>query len=101
VVRVILLRVFVPSQSGHAIQRVIGPRRNLTFYIKHSRAGQARLEPSLPKPALPEELKVDNLMIKAKPFVEWSAYFEGLKAKKESEDALRPHSISSTGSWEN
>lgn len=84
--------------KGHRTKKVL--LKNETFYIKHTRTGQARLEPSLPKDALPEELHAGNLLVKAKPFVEWAAYFEGLEAKKESEDLKGTRSVGSTESWE-
>lgn len=84
--------------KGHQAKKVL--LKNLSLYINHTRVGQAHLKPSLPKSFLSAELEVEDLMIKAKPFVEWSAYFEGLKAKKESEDASGTCSVGSSESWE-
>jgi hypothetical protein len=68
-----------------------------TFYIKLSRAGQARFEPSLPKFKMPAVLDVDDLLRKQKPFVEWSADFSGLKAQHPMEPVGSDGSVQS---WE-
>jgi hypothetical protein len=52
-----------------------------TFYIKHTRVGQAHFGPNLVRSFLPEMVEVSDLATKTKQFVEWSAYFFGLKAK--------------------
>jgi hypothetical protein len=41
---------------------------------------------------MPEELEVEDLLGKEKAFVEWSAYFGGLKAKRQAE--LTPNACS-------
>jgi hypothetical protein len=69
-----------------------------TFYIKHTRAGQARFEPSLARSFLPEELEAADLLGKEKAFVEWSAYFGGLQAKRLLEQS--PSSGGSMEAWE-
>jgi hypothetical protein len=69
--------------KSHRTKKVL--LSNETFYIKHTRVGQARFEPSLPRHMLPEEIEVEDLLEKSKPFVEWSAYLEGIRARKESE----------------
>jgi hypothetical protein len=80
--------------KGHRQKVLI---ENNTFYIKHSSAGQARFEPSLPKNLMPDVLEVEDLMSKDKHFVEWSAYFSGLKAKGLAEP---PGSSGTAKSWE-
>jgi hypothetical protein len=71
-----------------------------TFYIKHSRAGQARFEPNLPRTLMPEEIEVEDLLGKEKVFVEWLAYFAGLKAKRQAELTPNARSGGSLEPWE-
>jgi hypothetical protein len=67
--------------KGHRAKKVL--LRNNTFYIKHTRAGQARFEPSLAWLLISDNQDVDDLLSKDKAFVEWAAYFGGLQAKAE------------------
>jgi hypothetical protein len=64
--------------KGHRAKKVL--LMNDMFYIRYTRAGQACFEPSLPKKFLPKELEVEDLPDKSKPFVEWLAYFERIRA---------------------
>jgi hypothetical protein len=85
--------------KGHRTKKVLLARR--TFYIKNTRTRQARFEPSLPKSLLPEELEVEDLLGKERPFVEWSPYFSGLLVAKEAKSqSLMLYGNSSPGSWE-
>jgi hypothetical protein len=86
-----------------ATPRVIGLRVLLnrgTFYIKHTQAGQARFEPSLTWCLLPEELEAADLLRKDKAFVEWSAYFGGLQAKRLIKQSPSRCSGGSMEAWE-
>jgi hypothetical protein len=49
---------------------------------------------------MPEEIEVEDLLGKEKVFVEWSAYFAGLKAKQQAELTPNARSGGSLESWE-
>jgi hypothetical protein len=73
------------NAKGHRTTKVLLASK--TFYITLPRAGQARFEPSLPRNMLPADMEVEDFLDKSKPLVEWSAYFEGLRARKASKDS--------------
>jgi hypothetical protein len=82
--------------KGHRTKKVL--LRNNTFYIKHTRAGQARFEPSLARLLISDSQDVEGLLERDMAFVEWAAYFGGLRAKAEHSPNAR--SSGSLESWE-
>jgi hypothetical protein len=83
--------------KGHRTKKVL-LRKNNTFYIKHTRAGQARFELSLARLLISDNQDVESLLGKDMAFVEWAAYFGGLQAKAEHSPNAR--SSGSLESWE-
>jgi hypothetical protein len=87
------------SVKGHKSAKV-----NLlgeTLYVKHSRNGHARLEPSLPVLLLTDDMPLVEMLSKELSLEVWTAHFESLKAERA--DAVKRSSTSSFGSgspWE-
>jgi hypothetical protein len=50
-----------------------------TLYVKHSRNGHARLDPSLPTFLLPDDVSVADMLLKEHSLEVWTAHFKSLK----------------------
>jgi hypothetical protein len=81
------------SVKGHKAKVNLIPE---TLYVKHSRQGHARLEPSLPVSLLADETVLVEMMGKDLSLEIWTAHFDSLKA--EAAGALKRSSHSSHGS---
>jgi hypothetical protein len=70
-----------------------------TLYVKHTRNGHARLEPSLSVNLLPDDVMVAELLGQQNSLEVWVAYFESLQAESA---ALRLASMSTgmSSPWE-
>jgi hypothetical protein len=67
------------STKGHKTKLNLSTK---TLYVKHSRAGQARIAPQLLVALLPDDVTVAELLSQDNSLEVWVAYFESLQAEK-------------------
>jgi hypothetical protein len=65
------------TTKGHKTKLTIDPN---SFYIQHTRFGQARYEPSLSEALIPLDVTPSDFLSQEHPLEVWTAYFDALKA---------------------
>jgi hypothetical protein len=86
------------TTKGHKTKLTTEPN---SFYIQHTRSGQACYEPSLSEALIPSDVIPSDFLSKEHPLEVWTAYFNALKAGRAFARISSPGSYNNLSSpWE-